>query len=236
MLHTPDRPAKYRRRELSEILRILNERRAAVITLTGGPGMGKTSLIDSVRSGAATRGWAIAGGGEHGRLAVDPGTRDHQFRRAVLASFREPDDSGVVSARRAAAVSVGGLAVPFVDELARLSPVLLLIDDYRPSPLFAEWFEDTFLKAIRASPTPVVVVIAPPDPERSLDHLATDCIELEPLEPDVVRSVLMGLNAKLEPPLGESELDVYVREARTPQLLDSLMHVLALASRRNGRD
>jgi hypothetical protein len=239
VLPSPERPSHYRGRELNSILSVLNDRRPAVVTLTGGPGMGKTSLIDAVRIRAASRGWQVAGGGEHTRLAVDPGTRAEPFRQAVLGSFREPDDTRVVRARRADAVAIRGHAArfdPFVDELARLSPVLLLIDDYRPSPTFAEWFEGSFLRAVRGSRMPVVVLIAPPDPERQLVELATDPIELDPLDPDVVRAELKRLNAALEPPLGETELEVYVREVNTPQLLDSLTHVLALASRHEGED
>lgn len=234
MLHWPDRPHHYRSRELNRILEILNDRRPAVIVLTGAPGMGKTSLLDAVRTRAARRGWAIAGGGEDSRLAVDPGTRDHQFRRAVLDSFRQPDDSRSIRARREGAVSGPIRAArvdPFVDELARISPVVLLIDDYRPSPTFAEWFEDDFLVAVRACAAPLVVALAPPDTGRPLDHRATDPIELQPLETEVVRSALLELDAKLDPPLNESELEVYLHEVDTPLLLDSLTRVLALAFR-----
>jgi hypothetical protein len=237
VLKTPDRPALYRRRELTDIVGILHERRPAVIELAGGPGMGKTSVIANVRRAAAGRGWAIARGGDEDRFAVDPRTRDVEFRRTVLASFREPDDSGVVRARRAAAVAARGPAVqsdPFVDELARLSPVLLLIDEYRPSPAFAQWFEASFLGAVRDSRMPIVVIVAAPDSEQSLGDLATDRIELAPLEPKLVRSILMGLDGKLDPPLRDDEIEVYVRGVQTPQLLDSLMRVLALASKRRG--
>jgi hypothetical protein len=192
--------------------------------------MGKTSLLDAVRSRAAARGWMIAGDG--GVLNVNPGTSEQAFRHAVITSFEQTENTGLDHARREAALSTsssGERLDPFVDELARLSPVLLTIDDYRASAIFAAWFEESFLRAVRASRAPLVVVIAPSDTGRALDHLATHPIELRPLDDEVVRSVLLGL--ELDPPLTGDELEEYVSEVATPLMLDSLVRVLALASR-----
>jgi hypothetical protein len=222
--------------ELDQIVGLLAARRPAVITVCGPPGMGKTSLLRAVRDRAVTRGWVVAGGAEGSRVAVDATMQRHNFMTAVLrAAGQSREATGGPSTAPPARRDVrGGRMDPFVEELCRRAPLVVLIDDYRPNPLFEAWFEGTFLPDVRASRSPLVVCVAQRALGRRLEPLATHVVQLGPLDPKLVRRRLLMLDG-LEPPLSDDELDVYCREAETPLLLESLMRVLSLASRGEGR-
>jgi hypothetical protein len=225
-LHLP--AGTFRPRELERVLAMLGERRPAVILVTGDPGMGKTSFLSAVRGGAAALGWATAGGEPDGRLVIHPHTRDPEFREAVLAMLPATDKRRLGA--EVSAPSASGAPELFAAELGRLAPLLVLIDDYRPSPSFAEWFERGFLPAVPRRDASLVVVVAERPGTRPLEALATETLELGPLESAVVRSALLGMLPPLEPPLSEQELEQYVSAAKNPVVLASLIRVLSLGS------
>jgi hypothetical protein len=118
---------------------------------------------------------------------------------------------------------------PLVIALAGRTPLLLLIDDYRPGPAFAAWFEGSFLPDVRRAGAPLVVVITQP-PQSPLERLATDVVKLGPLGRRLVRKTLKDL-PELDPPLKKKELNDYVAAAQRPDVLSSLVRVLSLSSR-----
>jgi hypothetical protein len=61
-----------------------------------------------------------------------------------------------------------------------------------------------------------------------LSDRADRVVALGKLAPADVHEALSSLGGALRPPLAPHELEVYVKEARAPAVLDSLMRVLTL--------
>lgn len=209
------------------MIAVLSERMPAVIAVCGSPGMGKTSLLRAFRDRAVTRGWVVAGGRDDGRIAIGAGTQRQDFVTAVLDRIERSPEPGADAHPEARGPD--GPMDPFVAELARRAPLVIVVDDYRPGPLFADWFERTFLPGVKSSGAPLVIAAAQRARGRRMDSHATRVIELSALDALFVRDRLLEIEG-LEPPLTPDELDVYAREADSPLLVDSLLHVLSLAA------
>jgi AAA ATPase domain len=220
-----------RARELAHLHAVLAARRPALVVLTGEPGMGKTTLLETWAGRATALGWEVAGGDGCRRLTVGPSTDERAFRAALLAATRASDDDGARLARARATVSAPPARRrtldPLLNELARRAPFLIVLDDYCPNPQFEEWFEDGFLPELRRCGAAVVVGLAVRGPH----HLSDDAdrvVALGKLAPAEVHAALASLGASLRPALEPRELEVYLQRARVPAVLDSLLRVLAL--------
>ena len=259
--------ADLRQDELEQLLRILAERRPAVVVLSGDAGMGKTSLMAELRLRAAALGWSTMRDDAAEALRIGPHTRERDFREAMRAAAGRSDkapehvvgsiddipedvellpgkvDRGGPIGRAAETVRrhLGAEKEPeeprprprgsgidqLVRDLALRSPLLLLIDHYRPAPVFAEWFEGSFLPDVLRTGALLVIVISQ-FPNSRLEPGASDVIELGPLKGKLVREALEALPA-LDPPLERKELNAYVKKARNPDVLACLLRVLSLA-------
>jgi hypothetical protein len=122
-------------------------------------------------------------------------------------------------------------ADPFVADLARRAPVLVMLDDYRPSPPFARWFERRLALGLRSVDAAVVFVVATQTVGPDLAGCADAVIELKPLSLEAVRGALLAIDPPLRVPLDAHELDAYSRHARSPGVLGSLIRVLTLEER-----
>jgi RecA/RadA recombinase len=229
MRTAPNARRHFRRRELDVLLGILSARRPAVVDVSGEPGMGKSELLKELSLRASALGWAVAGGEDARRLAIAPSTSEREFRRTVLAASppppKEVHESGLHRTPPKHRIE------PLVDELSRRAPLLALIDDYRPSPTFAHWFESRFLADVKASDAAVVVTVAQRPGGRPLQEVASDVVALGPLDPELVREELGELLPLLEPPADEAEISTYVSAAKSPLILDALIRTLTLARR-----
>jgi hypothetical protein len=215
--------------ELAHLHSVLAARRPALVVLTGAPGMGKTTLLETWAGRATALGWEVAGGDACRRLAVTPSTDERGFRAALLAARSEPD--GARRARARATVSAPPARQraldPLLNELARRAPVMVALDDYYPNPQFAEWFEDGFLPELRSCGAAVVIGVAV-RASHCLADRADRVVALERLTPADVTAALASLGDSLRPPLAPHELEAYAKDACVPAVLDSLMRVLKL--------
>ena len=174
-------------------------------------------LTERFRQRAKVNGWQVVGGA-NSPIDISPISRKRDLRKAIAAT--------------------DGPAIPFtgsstewiLEVLARRAPILMLIDSYRDGTPVADWFEQRIVPGLLRSGAPVVVVISRPDGDsHGLGSLATDVVELRELDEHEVRVALERLAPLIDPPFDPSELEVYVREARIPATVDSLIRVLALA-------
>ena len=78
-----------RARELAHLHAVLAARRPALVVLTGAPGMGKTTLLETWAARATALGWEVAGGDASRRLAVESVDGRAGFRAALLAATCE---------------------------------------------------------------------------------------------------------------------------------------------------
>jgi hypothetical protein len=221
--------------EIAAALSVLADRRPAVLLVCGAAGAGKSVLMRVVAERAAAQGWNVASE-LHGDVPpLHPDITERRYRDEVLSAvLRGARDDPHSRSRREAAVE--GTVVPrrgldpFIDELGRHAPVLLAIDDYRPSRLFAEWFEGAFLPQLGRCGAPVVVAIAHRPGGGRLATRATDTIDLDDLDAGRVRELLERLRDRVSPPLEDDEIERYAHEARNPLVLSSLVRVLTFTA------
>lgn len=216
----------FRTRELKQLLAILARRGPAVIVVRGAPGMGKTMLMGELRGSALVHGWAVAGGDREAPLSIGPRTTDLTFLQDVLTSAGLTADG---------APQPRGVKDLVFQELVRRTPLLVIVDDYRPGEEFAHWFERDFVSLVRTCTVPLVLALPHRPGGGGIEKLATDVVALEELDAAVVRAVLHQLAPRLEPTPTADELDCYADEARTPEVLDSLVRVLSLATAPDAR-
>jgi hypothetical protein len=191
--------------------------------------MGRTTLLSDFCTAALAQGWALIVGDPTGRIAIDRLTRRRGFRDTVLAGMERVKEKPAVSADRFQLDVSPVHEESLVDELSRRAPVLLAIDDYRPSQEFADWFEKRFAPGVLASRERVVTVVAPRRGSKRLESVATDLLKLGPLDRELVRQVLETTLEKLDPAATKKELDRYVKAAKSPVVLASLIRVLSLS-------
>jgi hypothetical protein len=176
-------------------------------------------------------GWAVAGGDREAPLSIGQRTTDLTFLEDVLTSAGLVAEGGApVSDARPRAVK----DLVF-QELVRRTPLLVIVDDYRPGEEFAHWFERDFVSLVRNCTVPLVLALPHRPGGGGIEKLATDVVALEELDGEVVRAVLHQLAPRLEPTPTADELDCYADEVRTPEVLDSLVRVLSLATAPDAR-
>ena len=224
-----------REAEHRALYEVLAARQPAVVLVCGSPGMGKTWLLRELRARTTSESWYVASDLDGGDLRIDPQTSPRDFRSGVLDAIKtEPGDDRSRIRRETAKADPPAHSRrldPFVEELARHAPVLIIIDDYRPGAAFARWFEGSFLPQARECAAAVVVVVAQPLGGGRLAGLATvPGVELSGLAPDEIRWVLQRDTADVDPPLSGEELDVYAQEIRNPQELGSLIRALTFTT------
>lgn len=111
------------------------------------------------------------------------------------------------------------------------SPVLIVIDGYRPNAEFERWLVHVFVDQCKKALVPVLILIA--DRESHIEPLrffADEVITLGPLDPAAVRSHFSSIGDQLVPRMEAAELERYVEAAcQDPTLISSLTHVLVMA-------
>jgi len=223
--------------EQRALYRVLADRRPAVVLVCGTPGMGKSWLLRRLRARATSQGWHVASDLDGGVLRIDPQTPPRAFRSAVLDAIKTEAGDDRSRIRRETAMADPQAPSrpldPFVEELARHAPLLVVVDDYRPGAAFGRWFQTAFLPQVPRCGASLVVAVAQPPGGGELAPLATvPPVELSELAPEEIRVVLQHDTAHVEPPLSDEELDVYAREARNPQDLGSLIRALTFTAGR----
>ena len=207
-----------RARELAHLHAVLAARRPALVVVTGAPGMGKTTLLETWGARASALGWEVAGGDACRRLAVTPSTDERGFRAALLAARASPTTARASPAlarrsplrRRAAARSI---------RCSTSSPggrrSWSLLDDYCPNPQFAEWFEDGFLPELQRCGAPWWS--APRCGSRTASATApTASWRSGSSRPPTCTQALASLGRCARPPLAPHELEVYAHEPASP--------------------
>ena len=110
--------------------------------------------------------------------------------------------------------------------------MMVVIDGYRPDGAFADWFLRSFLEPTRDSSKPIVVLIAERREELDgLVPLADETLSFGSLAQAPIREHLRRVGSTLMPPLGESELEVYVAAGeKDVEALGALTRLLPLTS------
>lgn len=223
--------------ELARFDKILEDRQALLVVVTGGPGVGKTSLLHAIRDRAETIGWnTVPPSATNDFLRVTPETTEADFSNQVQALIVVPSDQSFIE--KSPGQSLGETSPeqqplnPVAEQLRARAPLLLFIDGYRPGPEFADWFQTRFMQDVKRSGTPVIVVAAelPEWATKYLSPQADQIFSLGELEEQAIRQHFTIIGRQISPPMTEEELKAYVGAARNdPELLGRLTRVLRLA-------
>jgi AAA ATPase domain len=203
-----------REREFGELTAILERRSPALVLVTGEAGMGKTTLVRAMQDQSATDGWTpLPKDSNSAPLVADRSTTPESFSGAFHRAFGGAADEALAE---------------LPETLAAHAPVLLLIEFFRPTRVFANWLSDALMGELRSAAVPAVVVVttAFDSDKELLAHAADVVVRLGPLDAEDVRKALLEL-PPLDPPLDDHELGIYVEEAsRAPAVLSSLLRLL----------
>ncbi len=231
-----------RNRELAEVDVVLQHRRPALLVVCSEARMDQTrmSLLQVIADRATEQGWRTVGDVRSGiELSVVPTTSDEPFCTKVLRSLGIPTDqapepldkSNGEGFTEALTIDSGEYHFHQLMKELRREPTLLLIDGYRPGPVFAGWFLGRFIEGIKHLEAPVVVVVADrPDNVSVLESSADKLVPLGPPDLQALREHFESIGKRIEPRMKPSEVQYYVEAAsKEPENLERLTRVLTWA-------
>jgi hypothetical protein len=215
--------------ELASFEKILREKQAQLVVLTGKAGMGKSSLLQKFHQVAEEAAWNVLDLPEASSINLEttPDSFSMQLQSLLAAptvrSFIEKPASP--SGDRA-----GQPLLAIVERLSALAPLLLTVDGYRPQPEFGEWFQTVFVNHLKRSEAPIVVIISErPEGATKITAWADQIIQLGPLDEDSISQHFKDLGVQISPQLSEHEIREYTKAAEEDtEVLDSLTRVLKL--------
>ena len=210
--------ASERQAEVGAILEWLDRRGSAVVSIIGPRGSGKSFVTDVVLGHAAVEGWQVTPYQDGRGIRVGAGTTEKDLAADVGAALRidAPQSGRRLLRTLAHSVSEAG---------ARM-PVLLVLDPFAPGNALLERLNQDFFPTVRASATPVVVLVVCRQSLRDKIPLDFELAVSIPTQ-DKVSSALAAVVAEAGLDMQPGELEAYVAAAgRSPRLLTSLLAVL----------
>jgi hypothetical protein len=218
-----------RDQELATFEKILQDKQAQLVVLTGGPGVGKTSLLRKFLSLAEAAGWNTTKLPDS--IRIDQEATPDSFSTQLQAVLSVPSTKSFIEKRSTPSVDSGQPLLPIVERLSALAPFLLTIDGYRPGAEFGQWFEKTFLNDVKRSAAVIVIILAErPESATKMTPVADQIIQLGPLDDSSIRQHFMELGHKISPPMSEMEIEEYTKAAQEDtEVLERLTRVLRLA-------
>ncbi|MEO7287683.1 MAG: hypothetical protein ABI140_12240, partial [Jatrophihabitantaceae bacterium] len=118
--------------------------------------------------------------------------------------------------------------------LSEAAPIVVGIDGYTPSSTLDLWFATRLIPRVRSATQPTILVITGQRAAlATLEPVATETLELGPLDRAEVIAHLSAVGAGLAPPITEAELSGYYQSiAEDPRLLRGLTMVFKAAADR----
>lgn len=198
----------------------LESRESGLVLIVGQLGTGRTHLLRAAGDAARDLGFTVIGSDEP--MAIDPTMRARDIRRILGAMLGDDHGSGKQT------------VLDFLDQAA---PAVLLIDGLAPSAKLSTWFTRRLVPHVLASSVPVIIIVADQlKPMAALSRLATDVIEIGPLDRDAVARHLREVGADLRPPLSDEEVAAYCDAiCQDVGLLSPLGKVLSVLAEDTGR-
>lgn len=197
----------------------------SLVIVAGPAGSGRTHLLRGLAAAADGLGYRVLQGTDSDQVTIGPSTTIADVRRRLQNLM--PADSP-----RARAAASGDDTQGIVELFRRLSPLLVLVDGFRPAADFASWLTDSLIPQLQQTDSRVAAVVTDnAEPLRALRPLADLAVTLGPLNAGEVRSELCQAATRLSPDLTHQELDRYVEAAvAEPATLSALLTVFRTCS------
>jgi hypothetical protein len=230
-------------RGLHQFNAILERKQPSIVVVTGDAGAGKTDLLRAMEARASDKGWRTARLKVSEVGAVEQGWRTTRSDSQEALSTEQATDEdifcaqvltllGVITDERFAQTQMDHSREHYschqlVQQLRQV-PSLLLIDRYRPAPIFSSWFAGFFVKEVRHIEASVIVVIADrPEYIDKVKHLADEVISLDAPNSQALRQHFESIGQGLEPRMKSRELQHYIKAAHSdPAVLARLTRIL----------
>ena len=244
--------------QLRAFERVLDQRRPAVVLVTGRVGSGKSRLLSELTGQARARGWRTAPPPREPPYVVTRDTTPRSFARQVERMLAgRPGELGLDAnpvldaqalSRGMAASSLAAAPTPppaiagdadaatLIDSIRDACPALFAVDGFHPNVTFGRWLSERLVPAVKESDLPVVALLTlETEPSSEILGFADEHLHLDRLDEAATERYFLELGKRLSPPLGVDELRTYVKAAAdTPELVGCLRRVLALAARAGG--
>jgi hypothetical protein len=224
-----------RSRLFETIISELSSPKSELILVTGSAGSGRTHLLRHLVAEAPQLGYHVAMANDGELVTIEPSTSIADVRLfaekvandiaqdSSIVPEHQPTPSGLAEAKHIAAI------------LRELTPLLVVIDGFRPASAFQAWFTDLLIPRLRGRGGRVSAVVA--DRAEALEPLArfSDLtVALGPLDPDEARMYLRNAAEGLSPELTTDELERYVAATVTePGLFRALLAVFEASGHRH---
>ncbi|MBC8058170.1 MAG: AAA family ATPase, partial [Rhizobiales bacterium] len=180
-------------RQLREALRLAMNGTPQCVALYGGPGMGKTRLVDELLRHAAAASCRVLRGYCESYLNAEPVQPFAQMLRALQCEEqRDPALDAVMA--QAAAEGVGAMP-SLLGALAQQRPLLVVIDDWQ----WADVASQLMLDGVLAARHPLCVVLLSRSRPDDLPSPANSVIELPPLDDADAAAIVRHLLPDADP-------------------------------------
>lgn len=222
--------------QLGLLSETLEDGQPLLVVIVGGPGSGKSSLLQALRAQADAAGWNTAPAAASETFRVTTETTEETFSTQVQTLMAVP--SGQSFVEQSPGNSVVGTSsgqqplLPILKQLRARVPLLLLVDSFQATPEFADWFQNHFLRDVKRSGAPIIIAVAErPEAATRLSPLADLVVTLGTLDEQAIQQHFEMMGKQISPLMGEDELKVYVAAAyKEPEMLSSLTRALRLAA------
>jgi hypothetical protein len=212
-----------RRQTFRAIRSRLASSQPSLVIVSGPAGSGRTHLLGYLSAAAESLGYRVLQGTDSDPVTVGPSTTTADLRRRL--QNLNPPDTRQPGPRGDEAQEIAGL-------FRRLSPLLVLVDGFRPAADFASWLTDALIPRLRQTGGRIAAVVTDnAESLRCLRPLADLAVSLGPLNAGEVRGELSQAATGLSPGLTEEELNSYVEAAAAePATLSALLTVFRTCS------
>lgn len=234
-----------RGREYDRLVGQISIDHPAIVVVSGPPGSGRTDIVRRLATVADEMQFHCLGVNE--QLVVERATKLSDILRVLEAQPRVERPAQNSSTSRSgwlktvfelaeSRIESANTEKNLLQRLARLAPLYLAVEGYRPSPTFDSWIRNRLAPWIRREQIAIMLIITgSPREVASISDIADVTIELGSLDLPEVVEFFKSQFSSIEPPGSTTEIQQYANAAASqPSLVSAFQRVLSAIEEGDG--